>query len=200
MFLKRSYDTVTSEEKRYFNSRVNFRKFYLEDIVENYTKNPKLSFIKHLFYPLFASKKNGINKDFIVNFQNFNKFKKMLYKMGVSDIDVKELESILVNWSYSFINKNYSQEEAVQMKASFENYLDDVYSDNILMKRGILKGRKEGEIVGVEKGREEGREEGKIVGIEKGRLEIARVMKASKEPIDKIQFYTNLSQEEIEKL
>ena len=28
------------------------------------------------------------------------------------------------------------------MKASFENYLDDVYSDNILMKRGILKGIK----------------------------------------------------------
>ena len=70
------------------------------------------------------------------------------------------------------------------MKASFENYLDDVYSDNILMKRGILKGREEGE----------------IVGIEKGRLEMARRMKTAKEPIHKIQFYTSLSPEEIEKL
>ena len=78
------------------------------------------------------------------------------------------------------------------MKASFENYLDDVYSDNILMKRGILKGREEGEIVGIEKGREEGRE--------KGRLEMARRMKTAKEPIHKIQFYTSLSPEEIEKL
>ena len=199
---------LSSEEKRYFDSRINFRKFYLEDIAESYTKNPKLVFIKHLFYPLFASKKSGINKDFIVNFQNFSKFKKTLYNMGVSNIDVKELESILVNWSYSFINRNYSQKEAVQMKASFENYLDDVYSDNILMKRGILKGREkgkkegreEGEIVGIEKGKKEG----EIVGIEKGReegrLEMARRMKTAKEPIHKIQFYTSLSPEEIEKL
>ena len=120
--------------------------------------------------------------------------------MGVSDIDVKELESILVNWSYSFINRNYSQKEAVQMKASFENYLDDVYSDNILMKRGILKGIEKGKKEGKKEGREEGREEGEIVGIEKGRLEMARRMKTAKEPIHKIQFYTSLSPEEIEKL
>ena len=78
------------------------------------------------------------------------------------------------------------------MKASFENYLDDVYSDNILMKRGILKGRKEGEIVGVEKGREEGRE--------KGREEIARRLREEGVSIHIIEKTTNLSPKEIEKL
>ena len=82
LFLQRAHDTATSEEKRYFDSRINFRKFYLEDIIENYTENSKLGFIKHLFYPLFASKKSGINKDFIVNFQNFSKFKKNALQYG----------------------------------------------------------------------------------------------------------------------
>ena len=176
LFLQRAHDTATSEEKRYFDSRINFRKFYLEDIIENYTENSKLGFIKHLFYPLLASKKSGINKDFTVNFQNFSKFKKTLYNMGVSNIDVKELESILVNWSYSFIKENYSQKEAIQMKASFENYLDDVYSDNILMKRGILK------------------------GIEKGKLEMAKRFREEGVSINIIEKITKLSPEEIEKL
>jgi predicted transposase/invertase (TIGR01784 family) len=46
-------------------------------------------------------------------------------------------------------------------------------------------------------GREEGKSEGKIEGMQERNLEIARQMKADGEPVDKIQRYTGLTEEEI---
>ena len=90
------------------------------------------------------------------------------------------------------------------MKTHFEKLMENSPLNDFIMAKGRLEGEAVGIQKGIQKGVEKGREEGEIVGIEKGReesrLEMARVMKAAKEPIDKIQFYTNLSQEEIEKL
>jgi len=46
-------------------------------------------------------------------------------------------------------------------------------------------------------GREEGKAEGKIEGMQERNLEIARQMKADGEPVEKIQRYTGLTEEEI---
>ena len=51
-----------------------------------------------------------------------------------------------------------------------------------------------------EEGKTEGRIEGKMEGKIEGRIEIARDMKKSGEPMDKISKYTGLSAEEIDKL
>jgi predicted transposase/invertase (TIGR01784 family) len=50
---------------------------------------------------------------------------------------------------------------------------------------------------GLEEGKVEGKIEGKIEGMQERNLEIARQMKADGEPVDKIQRYTGLTEEEI---
>ena len=81
--------------------------------------------------------------------------------------------------------------------------------DNIAAHEGSLSiGRAEGRAEGLAQGRAEGRaeglEEGLTKGLEKGRnntkREIALMMLANGEPVDKISLYSGLSKEEIESL
>ncbi|MCP4697764.1 MAG: Uma2 family endonuclease [Gammaproteobacteria bacterium] len=72
------------------------------------------------------------------------------------------------------------------------------------LKEGIEKGKeeglKEGKEEGLKEGKEEGLKEGKEEGEKKKALEMAKIMKAEGESIDKIAKYSQLSIQEIEKL
>jgi len=61
---------------------------------------------------------------------------------------------------------------------------------------GLKKGREEGEKIGIEKGRAEGRVEGE----KQKAIEMARMMKADNEPLEKIMRYTCLTLDEIQKI
>ena len=68
------------------------------------------------------------------------------------------------------------------------------------LKIGKKEGIKEGKKIGKQIGLEQGIKKGKQEGLKEGKIEMAKVMKKNKEPIDKISKYTGLSKEEIEKL
>ena len=67
-------------------------------------------------------------------------------------------------------------------------YRDWINTINTAEQKGEKKGFKKGEKIGIEKGEK------------KKAMDMARLMKADNEPIDKIIRYTNLSEEEINSL
>ena len=84
-------------------------------------------------------------------------------------------------------------------KAEYDSYEESlkVYRDWI---NTINTAEQKGEKIGIEKGEKIGIEKGRKEGEKKKAMEMARLMKADNEPIDKIIRYTNLSEEEINSL
>ncbi len=81
----------------------------------------------------------------------------------------------------------------------------DRYWDAISTAKTLASGKyKDGLDAGLAKGREEGRAEGEKLGIEKGEkqkaIEMARMMKADHEPLEKIMRYSGLTSDEIQKI
>ncbi|MBR4265442.1 MAG: Rpn family recombination-promoting nuclease/putative transposase [Bacteroidales bacterium] len=81
----------------------------------------------------------------------------------------------------------------------------DRYWDAISTAKTLASGKyKDGLDAGLAKGRAEGRAEGEKLGIEKGEkqkaIEMARMMKADNEPLEKIMRYSGLTSDEIQKI
>ena len=72
----------------------------------------------------------------------------------------------------------------------YEQYWDSVRIEKTALYEKFTKGKLEGKI--------EGKLEGKLEGKIEGKFEIAKLMKASGESIEKISLFTGLSKEEIE--
>ena len=92
-------------------------------------------------------------------------------------------------------------------KAEYDSYEESlkVYRDWInTIETAKIKSKEEGREEGLKEGEKIGIEKGEKIGIEKGEkkkaMDMARLMKADNEPIDKIIRYTNLSEEEINSL
>ena len=106
------------------------------------------------------------------------------------------------------INKAVTQlEESAFSEAQllgYDNFWDMVSTAKTQISSSRREGREEGEKIGMEKGEKIGMEKGEKIGMEKGEkkkaMNMARLMKADNEPIDKIIRYTNLSEEEIKDL
>ena len=71
----------------------------------------------------------------------------------------------------------------------------------VLLEEGREEGLEQGRTEGLEEGREEGLEQGRTEGLEQGReeraLEIARIMKAEGDPIEKVVRVTGLTEDAI---
>ena len=91
-------------------------------------------------------------------------------------------EGILVD----FLNKYATEVEGMLTGITVNEY------GKVMKKEGF----EDGKAAGLEQGRTEGLEQGRVAE----RLEMARVMRADNEPVEKIIKYTGLSAEEIEKL
>ncbi len=129
------------------------------------------------------------------------------------DILFKEIMRRLDQSELTELDKQYINDQRL-MWSKIGKYGKDFFDDG--KKVGIEKGKIEGEKVGIEKGKIEGEKVGMIkgekvgmikgekVGIEKGKmeekLEIAKEMIKDGFSIDKIQRYTSLTKEEIQKL
>ena len=98
----------------------------------------------------------------------------------------------------------FTKAEYDSYEESLKVYRDWINTINTAEQKGEKKGFKKGEKIGIEKGEKIGIEKGEKIGIEKGEkkkaMDMARLMKADNEPIDKIIRYTNLSEEEINSL
>ena len=68
------------------------------------------------------------------------------------------------------------------------------------MKKGLKKGRAEGEKIGIEKGEKIGIEKGRAEGEKQKAIDIAKRLKSINLPIEKIEEATGLSQNEIDNL
>ncbi|MBN2673230.1 MAG: hypothetical protein JXX29_16225, partial [Deltaproteobacteria bacterium] len=82
-----------------------------------------------------------------------------------------------------------------------QKYLRDVSTiKSVSHDEGYAEGEAKGLEKGLVQGEAKGRAEGKAEGVNENRYAVAKVMKANGEPTQKIQQYTGLSAEEIEKL
>jgi len=84
--------------------------------------------------------------------------------------------------------------------SAIARYWDMVSVERTIISDKMEEGRKEGIEVGLKKGLKEGLKKGLQEGSTKTKIEIARAMKASGEPIEKIVLYFGLTEEQVSKL
>ena len=85
-------------------------------------------------------------------------------------------------------------------RANYIYYQKKVHNDRDELQAAINRGREEGEAIGIEKGKAEGKAEGIAEGETKGKVEIALMMLADGEPMEKIIKFTKLTKEKINKI
>ena len=135
----------------------------------------------------------------------------------------KDIPGDPLHWWLAWLDKKSQPElaaEAVNMDsgiAAAQARLEELLDDEDFMRMyelrektrfdwtsGVNHARREGRAEGLQEGRAEGLQEGRAEGIQEGEqkksIEVAAKMKAAGESAEKIQAFTGLSAEEIEKL
>jgi len=120
---------------------------------------------------------------------------------GSPIIPAELLENKEINEALNCLQESaYTKEEL----EAYDRYWDTIQSERSLIfdaeVKGMTEGKIEGLIEGEVKGMIKGKIEGKLEGEHENSLKIAKLMKSSGEPIEKIILFTGLSKKEIENL
>mgnify|MGYP006270289713 CR=1 FL=1 len=145
----------------------------------------KLSFI-YLEIPKFSKELGELADDYerwLFAFKNLHRLSSM----------PKELES-------EIFKKLFELAEIARMKPKERKVYEDSLKDYWDLKSSMETYFKEGRAEGRAKGRAEGRAEGKVEGIMAAKTEMAKMMLAEGEPLEKIVQYTGLTTEQLRAL
>ena len=117
IFMDKSQDNINADGRSMFDANPNCHRVFLTDIIKKCKKHPKFHFLYELFYPLLQKNRVHFKKFFVLLYK---RFQKKLYNAGISGTKASRLEAVLLNWLFSYIENEYSQEEAITMKTHFE--------------------------------------------------------------------------------